>query len=124
MGVVVAADATGMSVDFGEAKPMAIPFTGAKPGESVTLGIRPEHLGEGTRPAMVLTGTVDAVEHLGEASYVHVRRDDGTVLTARSPGDSLAEIGTRVPGSTDVAHLHLFDDEGKAFPRHSKADAA
>jgi ABC-type sugar transport system ATPase subunit len=73
---------------------------------------------------MVLTGTVDAVEHLGEASYVHVRRDDGTMLTARSPGDSRAEIGARLPVSTDVAHLHLFDAEGKAFPRHSKADAA
>jgi hypothetical protein len=46
------------------------------------------------------------------------------VLTARSPGDSRAEIGTRISVSTDVAHLHLFDAEGKAFPRHSKADAA
>ena len=113
-------------VDFGEAKPMPIPVGGgrAKPGDSVTLGIRPEHLGEGTRHAMVLTGTVDAVEHLGEASYVHVRRDDGTVLTARSPGDSRAEVGSKISVSTDVEHLHLFDPEGKAFSRHSKADAA
>jgi ABC-type sugar transport system ATPase subunit len=73
---------------------------------------------------MILTGTVDAVEHLGEASYVHIRRDDGTLLTARSPGDSRAEVGSRVSVSTDVDHLHLFDAEGKAFPRHSKADAA
>jgi ABC-type sugar transport system ATPase subunit len=73
---------------------------------------------------MVLTGTVEAVEHLGEASYVHVRRDDGTLLTARSPGDSRAEVGSRIPVSTDVDHLHLFDAEGQAFPRHSKADAA
>jgi multiple sugar transport system ATP-binding protein len=123
---VTAVDAMGVTVDFGEAKPMPIPFggSGATPGQSVTLGIRPEHLGEGARHAMVLTGTVDAVEHLGEASYVHVRRDDGTVLTARSPGDSRAEIGSRISVSTDVAHLHLFDAEGKAFARHSKADAA
>jgi multiple sugar transport system ATP-binding protein len=121
---VVAVDAMGVSVDFGEAKPMAIPFGSAKAGDSVTLGIRPEHLGEGARHSMVLTGTVDAVEHLGEASYVHVRRDDGTVLTARSPGDSRAEVGARISVSTDVDHLHLFDAEGKAFPRHSKADAA
>jgi ABC-type sugar transport system ATPase subunit len=123
---VIAADGNGLSVDFGEAKPMSIPLGGtrAQPGDSVTLGIRPEHLGEGARYAMVLTGTVEAVEHLGEASYVHVRRDDGTLLTARSPGDSRAEVGARVSVSTDVDHLHLFDAEGQAFPRHSKADAA
>jgi ABC-type sugar transport system ATPase subunit len=124
--VVVAADGNGLTVDFGEAKPMPIPLGGvrAKPGDSVTLGIRPEHLGEGARHAMVLTGAVEAVEHLGEASYVHVRRDDGTLLTARSPGDSRAEVGSRVSVSTDVDHLHLFDAEGQAFSRHSKADAA
>ncbi|HYD04188.1 MAG TPA: TOBE domain-containing protein, partial [Reyranella sp.] len=123
---VTSVDATGLTAEFGEAKPMTIPFgaSGAKPGDSVTLGVRPEHLGEGTRHGMVLTGTVDAVEHLGEASYVHVRRDDGTMLTARSPGDSRAEVGARISVSTDVEHLHLFDAEGKAFPRHSKADAA
>jgi multiple sugar transport system ATP-binding protein len=123
---VVAVDAGRLTVDFGEAKPMPIPVGGgrAKAGDSVTLGIRPEHLGEGTRHGMVLTGTVEAVEHLGEASYVHVRRDDGTILTARSPGDSQAEIGSKISVSTDVDHLHLFDPEGQAFPRQSKADAA
>jgi multiple sugar transport system ATP-binding protein len=123
---VASVDAMGVTVDFGEAKPMSIAIGGtrAKVGDSVTLGIRPEHLGEGTRHGMVLTGTVEAVEHLGEASYVHVRRDDGTLLTARSPGDSRAEVGSKVAVSTDIDHLHLFDAEGKAFPRHSKADAA
>ncbi|MDQ7247545.1 ABC transporter ATP-binding protein [Dongia sedimenti] len=123
---VTAADASGLTVDFGEAKPMSIPFGGttAKTGDSVTLGIRPEHLGEGAGHAMVLTGTVEAVEHLGEASYVHVRRDDGVILTARSPGDSRAEIGAKAAVSTDIAHLHLFDAQGQAFARHSKADAA
>src|SRR3954468_607536 len=125
-GAVVAAEADGLTVDFGEAKPMriAIGAARARPGDSVTLGIRPEHLGEGARHAMVLTGTVEAVEHLGEASYVHVRRDDGALLTARSPGDSRAEVGSKISVSTNIDHLHLFDAEGQAFPRHSKADAA
>src|SRR3569833_273887 len=94
-GKVVGADAMGISVDVGEGKPRAIPFEGAQVGETVTLGIRPEHLGEGARHAMQLTGTVEAVEHLGEASYVLVRRPDGTLLTARSPGDCPAQIGAQ-----------------------------
>src|SRR3954454_298994 len=120
---VVAAEADGLTVDFGEAKPMPIPIGGglAQAGATVTLGIRPEHLGEGARHAMQLAGTVEAVEHLGEASYVHVRRADGTLLTARSPGDSPAEIGSQAIVSTDVGHLHLFDADGNAFPRQSRA---
>jgi multiple sugar transport system ATP-binding protein len=126
-GQVLSVDARGLTVDYGEAKPMAIPIGGgadAKVGDTVTLGIRPEHMAEGPRFAMTLTGTVEAVELLGEASFVHVRRDDGTLLTARSEGDSRAQVGEKITVSTDVDHLHLFDPAGRAFSRRSKADAA
>src|SRR3954467_10878218 len=61
-GKVLAVDARGLTVDFGEAKPMPIPIGGglAQAGATVTLGIRPEHLGEGARHAMQLAGTVEA----------------------------------------------------------------
>jgi multiple sugar transport system ATP-binding protein len=125
-GKVLSVDARGVTVDYGEAKPVAIPVGGgiAGVGDTVTLGIRPEHLGEGGGFGLPLTGTVEAVELLGEASFVHVRREDGTALIARSPGDSQAQIGAKVTVSTGADHLHLFDTEGQAFPRHSKADAA
>ena len=81
-------------------------------------------LGEGAGLGLPLTGTVEAVELLGEASYVYLRRDDGTALIARSPGDSQAQIGAKITISTDAGHLHLFDADGNAFARHSRADAA
>ncbi|HVO04260.1 MAG TPA: sn-glycerol-3-phosphate ABC transporter ATP-binding protein UgpC [Candidatus Cybelea sp.] len=125
-GKVVSVDARGSTIDYGETQPIVVPVGAgaANPGDTVTLGIRPERMDEGTRLGMVLSGTVEAVELLGEASYIHVRRDDGTLLTARSPGDSQARIGTKISISTGVDHLHLFDAAGIAFPRVSKADAA
>jgi len=125
-GKVVSVDARGLAVDYGEPQPVLIRIgvDSARPGDVVTLGIRPEHMGEGAQFGMTLTGTVEAVEHLGEASYVHVRREDGTLLTARSPGDSEAQVGAPITVSTAIDHLHLFDPDGLAFSRRSKADAA
>ena len=125
-GKVLSVDAMGLIVDYGEAKPSTIRIGGgrAKVGDTVTLGIRPEHMAEGARNGMTLTGTVEAVELLGEASFVHVRRDDGILLTARSEGDSTAMVGDKITISTGIDHLHLFDPAGQAFPRLSKADAA
>ncbi len=124
-GKVLSVDARGATIEYGEAKPATIPVgAAAKAGDDVTLGIRPEHLGEGAGLGIGLTGTVEAVELLGEASFVYLRRDDGTALIARSPGDSAAQIGAKVTVSTGADHLHLFDANGQAFARHSKADAA
>ncbi len=125
-GKVLSVDASGVTVEYGEAKPATIPVGGgiARVGDPVTLGIRPEHMGEGAGRGLPLAGTVEAVELLGEASYVHVRREDGTALIARSPGDSQAKVGAKITISTGVEHLHLFHTDGAAFPRHSKADAA
>jgi multiple sugar transport system ATP-binding protein len=124
-GKVLSVDARGATVEYGEAKPATIPVgSGAQAGDAVTLGVRPEHLLEGAGLGIGLTGTVEAVELLGEASYVYLRRDDGTALIARSPGDSAAQIGAKIAVSTSADHLHLFDADGQAFSRHSKADAA
>jgi ABC-type sugar transport system ATPase subunit len=124
-GKVLSVDARGVTVEYGEARPATIPLgNGAKTGDDVTLGIRPEHIGEGAGLGVSLTGTVEAVELLGEASFVYLRRDDGTALIARAPGDSQAQVGAKIAISTSADHLHLFDAAGQAFARHSKADAA
>src|SRR3954470_17256751 len=53
-GKVLAVDAMGLTVDYGEAKPAIIRIGGgrAKLGDTVTLGIRPEHMAEGARNGM------------------------------------------------------------------------
>jgi multiple sugar transport system ATP-binding protein len=86
-------------------------------GDTVTLGVRPEHLTEGEGEGLRLSAEVDAVEHLGESSLIHTHLDDGTVVVARTPGDSPTVPGTRVILTAPVSALHVFAESGKALGR-------
>jgi len=125
-GRITAIDARGVTVEYGEAKPVVVPVggDGAKPGDTVSLGIRPEHMGEGSAGSVGFTGTIEAVELLGEASYLYLRRNDGTPLTVRSPGSTIAEAGATITASCNADAIHLFDEEGNAFSRRNAAVAA
>ena len=81
-------------------------------GDHVTVGIRPEHMEEGGADAASLRGTIDAVEQLGESSYVYMRLASGDDVIVRAPGETDA-----APGGSYTAHvprraLHVFDASG------------
>jgi multiple sugar transport system ATP-binding protein len=81
-------------------------------GDPVTVGIRPEHMEEGGADATSLRGTIDAVEQLGESSYVYMRLASGDDVIVRAPGETDA-----APGGSYTAHvprraLHVFDASG------------
>jgi multiple sugar transport system ATP-binding protein len=83
-----------------------------KEGDPVTVGIRPEHMAEGEAGTASLKGIIDAVEQLGEASYVYMRLASGDDVIVRAPGETDA-----APGGTYTAHvpsraLHVFDASG------------
>ena len=58
-----------------------------KAGDKLTLGVRPEHLQEGSGDGK-LTGTALVVERLGGATYAYVKLDNGTMITAEVDGNS------------------------------------
>jgi multiple sugar transport system ATP-binding protein len=81
-------------------------------GDPVTVGIRPEHMAEGGVETAALQGTIDALEQLGESSYVYMKLASGDDVIVRAPGETEA-----VPGGTYTAHvpsraLHVFDAAG------------
>jgi multiple sugar transport system ATP-binding protein len=84
-------------------------------GEEVTIGIRPEHMSTGSAGLVPLTGTVDVVERLGEASYVYMHLADGTNITLRIPGDSAVEPGAPLTASATAGAVHLFGADGLAI---------
>jgi len=84
-------------------------------GEEVTIGIRPEHMAVGPAGLAPLTGTVDVVERLGEASYVYMHLADGTNVTLRIPGDSAVEPGTMLTASAVAGAVHVFGADGLAI---------
>ena len=100
--------------------------TGARltPGQTVTLGVRPEHIavlapgvpdGNGLRGACsTLTRTVSLVERLGEQSYLHCSETDGATLLVKLQGNTLLRAGEVVHLAPDPAACHLFTEEGHA----------
>jgi multiple sugar transport system ATP-binding protein len=109
-GVTVAADAGGEVT-------LSVEAAAAKAGDQVTLGIRPEHTAESGATGLSVAGAVDAVEHLGESSFIYMHLDDGTNLIVREPGDSPATPGSRFSTTAAASMIHLFDQAGRAFAR-------
>jgi ABC-type sugar transport system ATPase subunit len=100
---------------------VSLPIDGAPvvAGDKVTLGVRPEHLieGEGDGNGLKLSAEVDAVEHLGESSLIHTHLDDGTIVIARTPGDSPTVPGSRITLSAPLSALQTFAASGNALKR-------
>jgi multiple sugar transport system ATP-binding protein len=85
--------------------------------ETVTLGIRPEHMAEGGDGALEVDGEVEAVEHLGEATLVYLRLANGTRSIVRAPDDTRATPGAQYRATAPDRSIHLFRADGSALFR-------
>jgi sn-glycerol 3-phosphate transport system ATP-binding protein len=85
--------------------------TQRRSGESVTVGIRPEHLvPTGDTPDFSVS--VDLIEHLGTDTLFHghiTGASELTPLTVRQSGDITGKTGDILPVKFDRAAIHLFD---------------
>ena len=88
-----------------------------RPGQSVTVGIRPEHARMGTGHQHIVR-EVQWQERLGEATYLYLNSGEaGEPLVVKAEGLARAEPGNRVAMAMPEQHCHLFDDQGLALPR-------
>ncbi len=78
-----------------------------------TIGIRPEHLIESKNADFIITGKVDAVERLGDVSYIYLTSQDDTQIIAATSGSSDVKTGQSVTYGANSDKLHLFDINGK-----------
>ncbi len=86
-----------------------------RPGDLLTVGVRPEHVCEPAAAAVTLRGSVDVVEHLGTVSYVYASLADGTSLVASTGGTSRTRAGEGHDFGLELSTVHLFDAEGIAL---------
>jgi ABC-type sugar transport system ATPase subunit len=100
--------ATGASI-----APVSLPAGGLKPGDALTVGVRPEHLTVGGAGAFSATGVVELVERLGESSFAHVRRTDDKLMVAEVRGRETPSAGGSVTLSAPAQDLHVFDPAGQ-----------
>ncbi len=88
-----------------------------KPGDTVKLGIRPEHLHLSSGPGADIPGKIILSEQLGSETYLHAVISSGATLVIQSPGQVLLKSGDKVSFELDAAHTHLFRADGAAFKR-------
>ena len=85
----------------------------AAPGDSVSIGIRPEHIRSGHDSINNLTGAVAGVEQLGGLSYVRLADPN---VTIQIPGQTRLAAGEATPIHFPVDALHVFDADGLTLP--------
>lgn len=109
--VVERADASGLLLAAGGATLHTEGFGASMhAGDTATLGIRPEHLrlvADGG-----LSAQVQAVEHLGGESYLHLLISSGETLTMRVNGETSVVADQPISFAIDPAYLHVFDAAG------------
>jgi multiple sugar transport system ATP-binding protein len=88
-------------------------------GDTVDLGVRPEHLviGKAAKGAtdVTLPATAELVEHLGSEVLLHLSLSDKTPLVARRAGDVTAGRGDAVSIGVNADLCYLFDKEGRSL---------
>jgi multiple sugar transport system ATP-binding protein len=79
------------------------------------LGIRPEHvsLGAVDDPRANLTGTVQILERLGNATIMYVETPAGQIVV-QDDGDVKASAGENVGVILDPTRVHVFTSDAKA----------
>ena len=100
--------------------------SGVAPGQSVTLGVRPEHLvlADAAAPHTV-AATVRFVESLGGSTQVYATGGGASEdLTCTVPGHRAPRPGEAVRLAVPPQATYLFDGEGRALPRPRAAEDA
>ncbi|MEY4884349.1 MAG: sn-glycerol-3-phosphate transporter ATP-binding protein UgpC [Pseudomonadota bacterium] len=88
-----------------------------RPGQPVTIGIRPEHAQLGTATQSIVR-EVQWQERLGESTYLFLGSSVAhEPMVVKAPGHAHADTGQRVAISLPAADLHVFDDRGHALER-------
>jgi multiple sugar transport system ATP-binding protein len=92
-------------------------------GESLTLGVRPEHLRVASEGDV--KGEVLVAERLGGETYLYTQIADGVMLVVQADGENATRVHDKVAIVIDGRACHLFKRDGSAVQRamrHPLAD--
>jgi multiple sugar transport system ATP-binding protein len=122
---VSTADDGGVTVGLPGGSTVTVPTRpgSARPGDAVTLGIRPEHLSPDDRGQ--IQGEVVVAERLGGETFLYVQVPPELMLVVQADGEVPTRVHDRIGILINPEHTHLFDRQGKAIERarrHPLAD--
>ncbi|MBO9482051.1 MULTISPECIES: sn-glycerol-3-phosphate ABC transporter ATP-binding protein UgpC [Gammaproteobacteria] len=92
-----------------------------KPGDKVTLGIRPQDVlnhEEANGAENCITGTIETIERLGNESFIYLNHPDiHEAFIARVEDSLRRQPGAEFHVGVPAENCHLFDANGVAFSR-------
>lgn len=112
----------GVTVGLPNGASLLVPVSaeGISPGQSLKLGLRPEHMGIGEAVGgmgeVFLPARADLVEHLGGEILAHVRLADGTALDVKTHGHGEIARASDVQLGLRGELAYLFDEAGRCLP--------
>ena len=83
-------------------------------GDSIKIGIRPEHLILNAKTDSLWESKVFVVEKLGSGTYLYLEKE-GDPLVVQTDGDTDIKVGDTVKIGFDPFRCHLFDNKGISF---------
>ncbi|QTC89657.1 ABC transporter ATP-binding protein [Brevundimonas goettingensis] len=114
---IVGKGGASVTLPGGETVRVDVDASRARPGDSVTLGVRPEHLTLSGKANVIATRAA-FVETLGHATYAYVGLAGvSDTLTVQLPGDIRPAMGDALKLHVAADQAHLFDADGQAFQR-------
>jgi multiple sugar transport system ATP-binding protein len=121
---VAEAGSGGTTVALASGQRIVVPVEAgsARPGDAVTLGIRPEGLH--VDPAGQITADVTLVERLGGLTLLHATAPGDQAITVQIEGSDPTKAHDHIRLAVDAGATHLFDKAGQALPhlaRHTLA---
>ena len=113
---VVEAGTSGTMVALSSGQRTSVPVEAgtARPGDSVTLGIRPEGLH--IDPGGTIPAAVSLVERLGGLTLLHVKAGGDQEMTVQIEGSAPVRAHDQISLAVDASACHLFDTAGQALP--------
>ena len=96
----------------------------ARVGDSVVLGIRPEHMTIAKAGKGEMQGKISLIEEMGGESYVYIALDNGETITLRVAGECDLPEGADIALNIPAELCHLFNDTEQAYPRIRPVDNA
>jgi len=118
-GSLLSADVSHASVDVGgQTISVSVDARHLKAGESVQVGIRPEHIPLGSEGAGTgVAASLQHIERLGDSSLLYVHIPCQPIATVKVEGSASLAAGSALTLRLIPDQLHLFDSQGIACHR-------
>ena len=112
---VISSNSSSTEVEISGQGKIIVPKTSDKvsPGDSVKIGIRPEHILINTAEKC-WESKVFVIEKLGSSTFLYLEKE-GEPLVVQTDGASKVNVGDNLSLSFDLNKCHLFDSNNLAF---------